>query len=339
MKFIVCYFKPIPLLEIDSQFIQKHILSHSWSLGIHLVYSSFGFKTLHWCFVKSWSNFHDQFIRTFFQMENGLFFLYHRGKPMLATKEVQKFVKEPVLASFDAAVDIKPGLKSDSIFLRVLPELGKPLFATQLTDDINVAEVEYRFGGKFVDMRVAIFNVDENPWSKFLCKGHALLRWHQRLRFCSSCGHEMGRNFAGNQRECLSCKTMQYPTTFPVAIVLLTTPDHSKVRFIIGHSIPGKPFNTLCPQTIVFVSNECSFISLQMNYFCYVLTNSLSHIHKQNIFVTMMEWSLNKVWCDFRPYNALWFPICQRLGDVVINSLIKQFLTKMLRFCFYFFLF
>ena len=103
MKFIVCYFKPIPLLEIDSQFIQKHILSHSRSLGIHLVYSSFGFKTLHWCFVKSWSNFHDQFIRTFFQMENGLFFLYHRGKPMLATKEVQKFVKEPVLASFDAS--------------------------------------------------------------------------------------------------------------------------------------------------------------------------------------------------------------------------------------------
>lgn len=150
---------------------------------------------------------------------------------MLGSKEIQKFVKEPILAPFNAAIDIKPDIKTDSIFLRVSPETGKPLFATQLPDNINIADIESRFAGKFVDMRVAIFNVDEDRWSKYLCQGNALLRWHQKLRFCFSCGHQMTRNLAGNQRECSSCKTVQYPTTFPVAIVLITTPDHSKVRF------------------------------------------------------------------------------------------------------------
>ena len=162
-------------------------------------------------------------------MERGQYLLFHRGNPLLVKDQTGNYSKEPVVTSFSQASEIQPLVRSDSVFLRVSPETGRPLFATKVPDDADPANVESSYGGSFVNMRIAMFFVDEDRWTKHLCQAHSLLRWHRITKFCSSCGQTMVRNSSGSQRKCSICENVQYPVTSPVAIVLLTTPDHSKV--------------------------------------------------------------------------------------------------------------
>jgi NADH pyrophosphatase NudC (nudix superfamily) len=172
-------------------------------------------------------------------MENGKFFLFHRGKALLNSNKKEKFRKEPSLTSFEQAIEINPNLKTDSVFLRFSSEFG-PLFATQVPDDVEIANIESRHNANFVDMRAAMFWVDDHRWAPILCQSHSLLNWNRKTQFCSSCGSRLTRNMSGSQRECSGCKSVHYPITSPVAIVLLTTPDHSKVIQLTRHVIGVK---------------------------------------------------------------------------------------------------
>ena len=176
-------------------------------------------------------------------MENGKFLIFHRGKTLLLSQKSKGMRKDPALASFAQTLEINPNLKSDSVFLRVSADEG-PLFATQIADSIDIVDIERRLDANFVDMRAAMFLVGEAKWAQFLCQAHSLLGWNRRTKFCSSCGSStLSRNASGGQKDCSSCHTVHYPVTSPVAIVLLTTPSHSKAVLIRQPRYPPGMFS------------------------------------------------------------------------------------------------
>jgi NAD+ diphosphatase len=53
-----------------------------------------------------------------------------------------------------------------------------------------------------------------------LAQARALTHWHLRHRFCSNCGAPTINANAGYRRDCPKCKTMHFPRTDPVVIML-----------------------------------------------------------------------------------------------------------------------
>jgi NAD+ diphosphatase len=54
-----------------------------------------------------------------------------------------------------------------------------------------------------------------------LAEAKALLSWHARHRFCSTCGTPTNPVDAGWRRQCAACKTDHFPRTDPVVIMLV----------------------------------------------------------------------------------------------------------------------
>jgi NAD+ diphosphatase len=63
-----------------------------------------------------------------------------------------------------------------------------------------------------------------------LAQARALTHWHLRHRFCSNCGHATTNANGGYRRDCPQCKTMHFPRTDPVVIMLVVRDD----RAILG---------------------------------------------------------------------------------------------------------
>jgi NAD+ diphosphatase len=92
---------------------------------------------------------------------------------------------------------------------------AQPLFAVDLAGD-NAPDLG---GGEFVEMRPAAFVL---PGRDLAIAGQAkaLLDWHKRHSFCSSCGTLTELRDGGYRRHCLSCGADHFPRTDPVVIML-----------------------------------------------------------------------------------------------------------------------
>src|SRR6516225_1278183 len=70
-----------------------------------------------------------------------------------------------------------------------------------------------------------------------LAEGKALLNWHGRHRFCSTCGAATNLVEAGWRRDCPSCRAQHFPRTDPVVIMLAVAGE----RCVLGRSHRFQP--------------------------------------------------------------------------------------------------
>jgi NAD+ diphosphatase len=121
---------------------------------------------------------------------------------------------------------VRERLPSDSfawVFLGLDGEV--PVFAVDVPGNA-VAEIpEIADAGKFVDLR-RVGALVSAPDAALLAYARAMLAWHRRHRFCSSCGSRMESQRAGHVRRCCGseCATDAFPRTDPVVIMLVTYP-------------------------------------------------------------------------------------------------------------------
>jgi len=84
-----------------------------------------------------------------------------------------------------------------------------------------------------VDLRsIAVQGLVELDHLPALAEGKALLNWHARHRFCSTCGAATEVVEGGWRRDCPSCKAQHFPRTDPVVIMLAVAGD----RCVLGRS-------------------------------------------------------------------------------------------------------
>ncbi len=72
-----------------------------------------------------------------------------------------------------------------------------------------------------------------------IAEAKAVLHWHARHRFCANCGAQTQAVQAGWRRDCPNCKTMHFPRTDPVVIML--TVDAKSERCLLGRSYRFAP--------------------------------------------------------------------------------------------------
>ncbi|MFL6831319.1 MAG: NAD(+) diphosphatase [Xanthobacteraceae bacterium] len=70
-----------------------------------------------------------------------------------------------------------------------------------------------------------------------LAEGKALLNWHARHRFCSTCGAATDLVEGGWRRDCPSCRAQHFPRTDPVVIMLAVAGE----RCVLGRSHRFQP--------------------------------------------------------------------------------------------------
>jgi NAD+ diphosphatase len=86
---------------------------------------------------------------------------------------------------------------------------------------------------EIVDLRsIAVRGLLESDHLSALAEGKALLGWHARHRFCPNCGAATRPVEAGWRRDCPSCRTLHFPRTDPVVIMLAIDGE----RCLLGRS-------------------------------------------------------------------------------------------------------
>ena len=98
-----------------------------------------------------------------------------------------------------------------------------PVFAVDLPTDALAALPELADTGRFVDIR-KVGSLVPMADAALLAYARALLAWHRRHRYCSSCGAPTDSRQAGHVRRCRSaeCAVDVFPRTDPVVIALVT---------------------------------------------------------------------------------------------------------------------
>jgi NAD+ diphosphatase len=88
------------------------------------------------------------------------------------------------------------------------------------------------------DLRsIAIRGLVETDHLPPLAEGKALLSWHARHRFCSTCGAATDLVEGGWRRDCPSCRAQHFPRTDPVVIMLAVAGE----RCVLGRSHRFQP--------------------------------------------------------------------------------------------------
>jgi NAD+ diphosphatase len=110
------------------------------------------------------------------------------------------------------------GAPTETVFLGLLD--GAARFALALPADA-VAHMQARLDIELVDLRsLAMRGLIESDHLGALAEGKALANWHARHRFCPNCGAATRAVEAGWRRDCPSCRTLHFPRTDPVVIML-----------------------------------------------------------------------------------------------------------------------
>jgi NAD+ diphosphatase len=100
-----------------------------------------------------------------------------------------------------------------------------------------------RDGFTVTDLRsVAVHGLCAPEHLPGIAEAKAVLHWHARHRFCSNCGAQTQVVQAGWRRDCPHCKTMHFPRTDPVVIMLSITGD----RCLLGRSYRFAPTMWSC---------------------------------------------------------------------------------------------
>jgi NAD+ diphosphatase len=127
------------------------------------------------------------------------------------------------------------GRTAEMVFLGLCE--SAPRFAVAL--EPAVAET-LKTCGEFVviDLRsIAVRGLVEADHLPPLAEGKALLNWHARHRFCSTCGAATDLVEGGWRRDCPSCRAQHFPRTDPVVIMLAVASE----RCVLGRSYRFQP--------------------------------------------------------------------------------------------------
>jgi NAD+ diphosphatase len=132
------------------------------------------------------------------------------------------------------------GATTETVFLGL--ENGAARFGIGLPAATAEALKE-RDGFHVTDLRsVAVHGLCEPEHLPAIAEAKAVLHWHARHRFCSNCGAESLSVQAGWRRDCPQCKTMHFPRTDPVVIMLTIDGD----RCLLGRSYRFAPSMWSC---------------------------------------------------------------------------------------------
>lgn len=151
-------------------------------------------------------------------------------------KLVVPYWRELSLTTGEAAVLVHgtPGaelldLARQAVFLGKTPE-GAPIFAADLSGlepEPDGGGPNLGLGGQWIGLR-AIASRLPAAETAILGYARAMLIWHQRNRFCGSCGAPTESREGGHLRQCLdaTCNAPTYPRTDPAVIMLVSDGDN-----------------------------------------------------------------------------------------------------------------
>ncbi|HEY6257332.1 MAG TPA: NAD(+) diphosphatase [Xanthobacteraceae bacterium] len=89
------------------------------------------------------------------------------------------------------------------------------------------ATLQARGGIDLIDLRsIAMRGLIDNDHLSALAEGRALVNWHARHRFCAKCGSATNLVDGGWRRDCPSCRSLHFPRTDPVVIMLAIDGAH-----------------------------------------------------------------------------------------------------------------
>ena len=131
---------------------------------------------------------------------------------------------------FEAAEAQPLGDPAEVVFLGLLE--GAARFAVALAP-AAIAVLQARPDIELVDLRsLAVRGLLEGDHLAALAEGKALLNWHARHRFCPNCGAPSRPVEAGWRRDCPACRSLHFPRTDPVVIMLAIAGE----RCVLGRS-------------------------------------------------------------------------------------------------------
>jgi NAD+ diphosphatase len=114
---------------------------------------------------------------------------------------------------------------------------GAARFAVSLAP-AGIATLQKRSGIELVDLRsIAVRDLVDGDHLGALAEGKALINWHVGHRFCANCGAKTQPVEGGWRRDCPSCKTLHFPRTDPVVIMLAVAGD----RCVLGRAHRFQP--------------------------------------------------------------------------------------------------
>jgi NAD+ diphosphatase len=109
---------------------------------------------------------------------------------------------------------------------------GAPRFAASLPA-AAITALQARNDIDLVDLRsIAVRGLLDGDHLPALAEAKALFTWHARHRFCANCGAATRAVDGGWRRDCASCKTLHFPRTDPVVIMLAIDGE----RCLLGRS-------------------------------------------------------------------------------------------------------
>lgn len=130
---------------------------------------------------------------------------------------------EPLDALFDVAGLPLPEQQRERVFLGLEGEA--PRFAT-LYDETASEALAAVPGVTLIGLRQCAVEALLPPGALgALATGKALLYWHAKHRFCSTCGALTKVTQAGWRRDCPACQALHFPRTDPVVIMLAVQGD------------------------------------------------------------------------------------------------------------------
>ena len=142
--------------------------------------------------------------------------------PLLAMREIEALGGAQVEALLGLAPNGAP------IFIALLADEAVEL-RSDTSDgflDRRILVVPGREDLKLIDLRsIAMGALVPQEQAAMLAAAKALMHWHARHRFCSNCGTLTEVAVAGWRRDCPVCKTMHFPRTDPVVIMLAVDGD------------------------------------------------------------------------------------------------------------------
>jgi NAD+ diphosphatase len=131
---------------------------------------------------------------------------------------------------FTAAETRELGDLAEVAFLGLLD--GAPRFAVPLPAAV-IAMLQTGHDIDLVDLRsIAVRGLLDSDHLPPLAEGKALLAWHARHRFCANCGAATRPVDGGWRRDCPSCRSLHFPRTDPVVIMLAIDGE----RCLLGRS-------------------------------------------------------------------------------------------------------
>jgi NAD+ diphosphatase len=119
---------------------------------------------------------------------------------------------------FTVAETRRLGEPLETVFLGFLED--EPRFALALAP-FAIAALQARGDIVLIDLRsIAMRGLLGHDHLGALAEGRALMNWHARHGFCANCGVATKTVEGGWRRDCPACKTLHFPRTDPVVIML-----------------------------------------------------------------------------------------------------------------------